>query len=267
MATSLSQQPASNPARQQLDELDALLQRMLDLPVQYDEQPAAEEPPASSHTEQELESEPVETEQAEPIRVPRPPVSYTVSEMISAPLSTGQQQSSATDSEEQREKPRSTPTNEQSSEDETWVPFRSSWQPSPQTWQPLAETWQKGRAAQMPQSAATSGPAAPPEAASPTAPAEDGAEPPRRHHEVAEETLFQRRRPRPRETVVEPPVGRFLTSLIWCNKIFDYCLTPLGTPGAWLKGPRGRSILGLIGLMSLGAAVLKTALDRMGWTW
>src|SRR5579883_1698020 len=61
MSTSLSPRSAPvHPTRQQLDELDALLQRMLDLPVNQVDEPAEPE-----------ESRP-------PARAARPPVPYTV---------------------------------------------------------------------------------------------------------------------------------------------------------------------------------------------
>ncbi|MGH7225683.1 MAG: hypothetical protein ACRELF_20895, partial [Gemmataceae bacterium] len=55
--------------------------------------------------------------------------------------------------------------------------------------------------------------------------------------------------------------------LVWFNQGFDACLAPLGAPGRWLCGSRGRQTLGLVGLTCLAAAVAIAVSAGMGWTW
>lgn len=51
------------------------------------------------------------------------------------------------------------------------------------------------------------------------------------------------------------------------NRVFDACTGWLGPVGRWLQGPWGRTFLGLVGLMLLAAAAALGVLDWMGWTW
>ena len=167
-----------NPTRQQLDELDALLQRMLELPVntlddeeQTEDEEAVEEPSAPSFAP----ATPVIAHD-NLMRPASPHVSYTVVETASprplppasgfeprpslltprlVPVTTPPEVVDE-ESEPFAPPPRSmpmpapmplrfaepeavpTPT---PTEGEMWVPLRSTWQPSAQTWQPLAESW------------------------------------------------------------------------------------------------------------------------------
>jgi hypothetical protein len=184
MSTSLSGRSSvatTNPSRQQLDELDALLQRMLDLPVhQAGDGLAAEESSeamarsgdATTGEDRATPGDPAGEEPFTPDGLGDLPASfYTVTEVVSAPLSMtssyrksgGEGAKQKVDSsrdvplghEEHREldvtfaagsSPAPTEAaREETDKDEAWVPFRSSWQPSPQTWLPLAESWQQGR--------------------------------------------------------------------------------------------------------------------------
>jgi hypothetical protein len=52
--------------------------------------------------------------------------------------------------------------------------------------------------------------------------------------------------------------------LVWTNRAFDLLTMRLGPPGRWLRGARGRSSLGLLGLILLAAALAWGALDWMG---
>jgi hypothetical protein len=103
--------PASNSTRQQLDELDALLQRMLDLPVNKLDAGAAE-PPAVAYATTEIAAAPV---------VAAPPPAAPESEK---------------------------PTK---AEEESWVPLSSTWQPSELTWKPLAHSWNQSAASPVPE--------------------------------------------------------------------------------------------------------------------
>lgn len=177
MTTSVTTRAAGtrNPTRQQLDELDALLQRMLELPVhpldepeQADSEEAAEEllPPPIAHLGERPASagwsrphQPADAARAplQPATRPAtPPISYMVVETASPrplpPASGFEPRPSTltpreTPTVEPPAPPRQTveplvpPALEESSEGEAWVPLRSTWQPSAQTWPPLAESW------------------------------------------------------------------------------------------------------------------------------
>ncbi len=207
----------AHPTRQQLDELDALLQRML-----------------------EPDSAPAPPPEEPPTPPPGPAVSYRViqpaAEAPAAP---------------EAKKP----------DEEQWVPLRSTWQPSPHTWGPLAQSWQQAQAARgappMPP------PADPPPQAPPPKP--EAASPPPIIRPVSG---FVQRQPEPApETLGAPPVSRWLWPLVWCNRGFDALTAPLGGPGRWLRGRRGRAVLGAVGLLCLAAAVARLVGDGIGWTW
>lgn len=172
--------------RQQLDELDALLQRMLDLPVSSAEPDSPEEeldypastrsiPPETTYQEPFERSPRPDPVAAEPSRPSDPPArtpnsprrtypaSYMVVETSTPPelqdlptqASPETPQLHPRTSESFDEAPRtSAPRGYQSVDPETlaratddWIPLRSTWQPSAQTWKPLAETWEQSRGA------------------------------------------------------------------------------------------------------------------------
>ena len=66
-----------------------------------------------------------------------------------------------------------------------------------------------------------------------------------------------------------PTVGApwFLWPLVLFNTVFDACLTPWGAPGRWLRGPGGRWLLAVLGVLCLSAAGALTVADWFGWTW
>jgi hypothetical protein len=206
-----------HPTRQQLDELDALLRRMLELPVT----PPADTPEAAAAGPPEA---------AAPPEPSPPPVSYVVVEKAKT------------------EEP-ATPPPRSEGEAEGWIPFRSSWQPSAQTWGPLAESWHQAQGAGRPTPAGEETPPTPP------ATARAPAQPPTP--------------PAPPRTVTwrGPWPERLLGPLVWLNRAWDACLAPLGGPGRWLSGPRGRSLLGYIGLACLAAALVRAVTGGiLPWT-
>ena len=211
--------PPAHPTRQQLDELDALLRRMLE-PDSAPE-PAAETPPEPP---------------------PGPAVSYRVIQ----PAAEG---------------PAATAADTTKPDEEQWVPLRSTWQPSPHTWGPLAESWQQAQAAR-------GAPPGPPDSPSPPAPtpAPEAATPPPIIRPVSG---FVQRQPEPTgpEALAAPPISRWLRPLLWCNRGFDALTGPLGAPGRWLRGRRGRAVLGAVGLLCLAAAVARAVAEGIGWTW
>jgi hypothetical protein len=173
MSTSRSSGASVHPTRQQLDELDALLERMLALPVskgaeenketrrQGDKETRKEGPsvslspclPVSLSSIEAVaparEGRPVETAVAGlgPRIIPGPPEEVEPDEM--APLAVQPPHRLR-----ERHNGSSAPpalTEEASSEEAgpeatgDWIPMRSSWKPSAQTWPPLAETWQQAQ--------------------------------------------------------------------------------------------------------------------------
>jgi hypothetical protein len=65
----------------------------------------------------------------------------------------------------------------------------------------------------------------------------------------------------------EPFASWFILPLVWGNRLFDRGTLMLGDSGSWLRTPMGRSALGMIGLVLLTAALLWLARDWFGWTW
>jgi hypothetical protein len=63
-----------------------------------------------------------------------------------------------------------------------------------------------------------------------------------------------------------PPSLRWAVLLVWCNRAFDRGAELLGPVGRWLTGPRGRALLGRAGLVFLAAACGLAAADWIGWT-
>jgi hypothetical protein len=54
--------------------------------------------------------------------------------------------------------------------------------------------------------------------------------------------------------------------LVGFNAAFDLCLEPWGPIGRWLRGPTGRALLGILGLLFLTAAAALAAAEWIGWT-
>lgn len=63
------------------------------------------------------------------------------------------------------------------------------------------------------------------------------------------------------------PTPVWLQPLVTFNAAFDWGVSWLGPLGRWLRTPSGRTVLGWIGLILLAAALVLVALDGMGWTW
>src|SRR5437868_15021985 len=112
MSPSLSQpapEAAKNPTRQQLDELDALLQRMLDLPVnklEIAEADRTETPPPVSYRAEEAGASAAQ-------EAPAPKIDFQAlkQHLASQPAAA-----------------------EDGATDANWVPLSSTWQPSALTW-------------------------------------------------------------------------------------------------------------------------------------
>lgn len=128
---------ALHPTREQLDELDALLKRMLDLPggpAEIDPQDLQIQsgPGNGSSTMESSTSRTGNDPALQPARPVEPlnPVIRSHGPMVQKPhfLQKTSKWDEAVDPDKTGE---------------DWVPLRSSWQPSPQTWGPLAETWRQ----------------------------------------------------------------------------------------------------------------------------
>ncbi|HEY7310962.1 MAG TPA: hypothetical protein VH643_16480 [Gemmataceae bacterium] len=302
MATSISTRTSGplNPTRQQLDELDALLKRMLELPVnqleeadrtQAESEEVAEEPPPPAPV--------VQPQAMEPTAPPaRPPISYMVVETASPrplpPASGFEPQPSPLmppqdADEEEPEPPISAarePEVEEETEPEVWVPLCSTWKPSPQTWPPLADSWhQANSAAGMPDARQESIPREIVLSQPATPPAPPPVESVQRNTPTAEQTVGPSQdksadKPAPppaAPTSTEPRLSltaedapavmpRALLPLLWFNQGFDACMIPLGEIGRWLSGSRGRQMLGLAGLACLAAAAVIALSTGMAWT-
>jgi hypothetical protein len=289
-----------NPTRQQLDELDALLQRMLELPVHPLDRPEqakveepAEEPPPPAPIPQERPTLAVRSSSHQPahsghspqqtaVRLPSPPVSYTVVETASPrPLPPA----SGFEPRPSMLTPRLVPVTpapsqsppvppaEEASEAESWVPLRSTWQPSASTWPPLAESWHQANSGATPLAApspmAEHRPSPTPlpvpvdflSSAIAPAPVAANVSAPMQEKEAPAEG------PQPSLAAEDSPsaVSWPLLPLVWFNQGFDACLTQLGAPGQWLSG-NGRAVLGFIGLVCLAAAVAIAVNTGMGWS-
>jgi hypothetical protein len=232
-----------NPTRQQLDELDALLQRMLSLPLSQldDSPPAAETPPPAS---------------ARTTSVPRTPPPADPP----APAPTLQRPTA----------PAPTPPPRPAARPATSSPTERPWKlEMPATVSPSPGSWSvtPAGAAPRPESPSpaeplrrvTPSPLAPPDV-DPTAgaatavltmpaPPDAPVAPP----------------PRPAPAGVRMPLGmRVLAS---ADEVVFRLLGRLGPVGRALGRPAGRDLLGITGLLALAGAGLWLAADWFGWTW
>lgn len=304
MPTSVSTRSSGslNPTRQQLDELDALLKRMLELPVN----PVEESDPAETEIEESLEEPPPPLPVARPqaVRPATPPVSYMVVETASPrplpPASGFEPRPTAltprlvpvtpTEEEDAAEMPEPPaldipePAAQEPDDAEVWVPLRSTWQPSPQTWPPLADSWHQAHgvaALPDPQPEPELREFVPPQ---PTiAPISLPIEPVQRKTPIEEPPIPEPpvpvntapppsvpapAAPRLSLTVEDAPVSesRALLPLVWFNQGFDSCMAPLGGVGRWLCSSRGRQTLGLVGLACLVAAAAIVLCTGTAWS-
>ncbi|MHB1422369.1 MAG: hypothetical protein ACYC3I_04065 [Gemmataceae bacterium] len=300
MTTSVSTRAAGtlNPTRQQLDELDALLQRMLELPVnKLDEEEQAETEEAADEPVPPLEPTPapaiVAVKEMPPAAAP---VSYMVVETASprplppasgfeprpsmlkpqlvpvTPAKTVEEKLQAIDTAPSNDTPIPTSSSPAvpPSDGEAWVPLRSTWKPSPQTWPPLADSWHQAKVGSptldMPQAL----PSNPFDLTPAPAPVPLSSLPDPQPSEETEEQVMPLPAVEPRLSLSAEDAPRAvpwtLQPLLWFNRGFDACMAPLGAPGRWLRGP-GRQALGFIGLACLTAAVIIAATAGLGWSW
>jgi hypothetical protein len=281
MTTSVSPRPASvHPTRQQLDELDALLQRMLDLPVnQVDESAAAAEAEAQVPEFRAPVSYKVPIAEAPPLLEPRvvpaeepPKPSFAPPPIIQAP----------------RHVPPTplAPVMREPGPDD-WVRLASTWQPSAQTWQPLAQSWQQaarpGERVPAAPPAPTPEPLALPVAVSEPAPVvfavppfappvqPDGPPAEAALHDLVFPPVAPVDQPAPSlpETPAEVALeyGWWQWPFVAVNVVFEFATLPLGPLGAGLRTRAGRNLLAAMGLGCIAAAGALIAADGIGWIW
>lgn len=270
-----------HPTRQQLDELDALLRQMLDLPVNRIEEraPAGPTKPVSSEPIREKAEIPARPSQREPMNQT---ARTTAEETDNAPLAV---------QPPHRLRKRMPPPTEQEAAAPTgdWVPFRSSWEPSPHTWPPLAESWaqaqkvpDQGRLRRdEPAVEAGHGEAAlerrpVPSLAQPETPSETLIYPRPLFGTATAERLSPQSVPESRsrrETpAAEPSVGSteevfwLVQPVVWTNRVFEALVGWAGPPGQWLAGPGGKKLLGAVGVLCLIGAAGMIVADWLGWT-
>lgn len=289
MSTSVSSRPSTpaNPTRQQLEELDALLQRMLELPVRKGD--GEKEAPTRSQLDREgrdLEHHPAAKERSR--HAPEAKAHSSAHAGEHSEKSRLRYTAPETDSQEREEEapPPQTPDFRKSNHDD-WVNLAATWQPSPETWGPLAETWKQS--AKAPPANRAPAPYAQPE--DKRLPLEEKPhvpvfEPPARPEPIPE--------PRPAPTFVptstttetrdernpKSSLPLVLMPLAGFNLLFDMMLVPFGPLGAWLKRRAGRNFLGWVGVLCVVAAcgwlaaddfgvladVQTWLADRFGWT-
>jgi hypothetical protein len=266
MSTSLSPRSSMpHPTRQQLDELDALLQRMLELPVNQVEEDQGPAPVPAA-----------------PVKEPRPtlpPVSYSdgTTDAPPPPAVKGPslEQRIVPPTAAHEEPPAVVETERQGGEGENWVPFKSSWEPSSLTWQPLQENWKQVQAELRHRRGQPTEPmplSNPPASATPMSPPEP--------EETSDLAPTRSRTPEPAPALIETPVIEKPTAvpesaaprwwqwpLLGFNVVFDLLLLPLGPLGGWLRGSAGRRLLGSLGLLALAGAGALALADWIGWTW
>ena len=242
MSTSLSPRPSGHPTRQQLDELDALLQRMLALPVNQ----------AGDDVTAEIDASP------RPAPAPRPaPVSYRTPDYAEdgAPA---EDAPAAPAAPPRLDAAHVAGDAEGNADGDNWVPLSSTWKPSPHTWKPLAQSWQQPRftvPAQEPAAAVEEPVAVAPPVVEPPAP-------------PAPAPVAAPLPPVPAPTDGAPDLSGWRRALVRFNDGFDVLLLPFGTPGRWLRRDgRGRPALGGAGVLLLATAAALALTGWFGWTW
>jgi hypothetical protein len=224
----------NNSMRQQLDELDTLLQRMLSLPInQLDEQSVASPPP------------PPPPRQAAP--APQPQVAF-VPQRGAAPAGDGWRPPAMVLLADSG--PVAPPVSPEPTFDRGW-----SINLNPQFGSSVL---------------APPGPAvAPPP---PPAPAWQSEPPAALHVEMPAQTAYAAPAPipeppasyRPRRD--EPP-SPLVAPLVAFNQLFDAVIGLFGPPGRFLCGPVGKNLLGAAGVLMFLGGVALGVLEFNGWSW
>ena len=145
MSTSVSRRSSApvHPTRQQLEELDALLKRMLELPVNPLEEAAEAEEAAPPTATARSEGAPA-VSPPEAMRGPHRPALTQVPETPAAAVNY-----QTPDAGEADLHPRvvaaAPPAENPAGTAGDWIPLTSSWRPSARTWKPLSEAWRQAQ--------------------------------------------------------------------------------------------------------------------------
>jgi hypothetical protein len=223
---------ALHAAQQQLDELDALIQRMLTLPINPAEEPAPPEPAAAAMPPE----APAETfvEAEVPLEAPRrleepPPPEPKVARKPKA-------------------RPRSAPPPEPQLEVEFLPP-------------PLLDPLEvEFRPMPLASDLAIDGDD---EALPPAEPfRSDLAD--AQSDMADDEYIEEEAAPHPEEFAAPAERRR---PLVRVNQAFDRLTYPLGATGYWLRSAAGRDVLGWSGVLLITGSVAWAVLDWLGWTW
>lgn len=138
----------------------------------------------------------------------------------------------------------------------TWNPGPGSWNPSSTTWGPLAESWKQNPGG-FP-SAKDSAPSAT-GSGSGSSPSFGLANP------TGGNAAMDRSRVAPIPTAPEVPQETGLTWLL--NFLVDLPLSLMGPPGRFFMGPTGRFLVGTMGMAMISYAGLIVASDWLDWSW
>lgn len=319
--------PGGGPTRQQLDELDALLQRMLDLPVRQgdeaDEPAEPVAPPRASAAPRTARPIPAPEPDLPPVRyyepeyhedeedVPPPPPAPSPPRVayLEPPVPGGRhdlEEDAPVDPTEELARIRAAMQQKADRQAEQagqsalpptanipnapdvgqgeWVPLRSSWQPSAQTWKPLADRWEQSSRPADPAPAPSVVIAAPQRPQAPvfpprhtpsgpviltqTAPESQPIVPPPPRPAQPQPAAAQPPKPAPAAQEPQAPsIPWPLLPLVWFNAVFDVLLLPWCPKGKLLRGPTGRRLLGVLGVLCLLAAAALAFADGFGWIW
>ena len=145
MSTSVSRRSSApvHPTRQQLEELDALLKRMLELPVNPLEEAAEAEEAAPPAATARSEGPPA-VSPPEAMRGPHRPASPR-SPKPRRPPSTTRRRTRGKRTCTPRVVAAAPPAENPAGAAGDWIPLTSSWRPSARTWKPLSEAWRQAQ--------------------------------------------------------------------------------------------------------------------------
>jgi hypothetical protein len=251
---------ALQAAQQQLDELDALIQRMLTLPANPAEEPAPVEESAPTEVPTRAET-PARVEEPSRVEAPETRVEMPSIETPSKPAADAPLRSPRKLADlppglgpaKKRPAPPAPPAPPEPSPEESLVelipaplldPLEVEFRPVP-------------LASDLPHDGEDEvlAPAEPFETASTAA----------QYEEAADEYVDEEAEPERAPAVVATLPRR--GPLVRVNQAFDRATYPFGPAGYWLRSAVGRAVLGWVGVLLITGSVAWAVLDWLGWTW
>ncbi|MCS6852077.1 MAG: hypothetical protein NZ700_13020 [Gemmataceae bacterium] len=276
MSASSPGRPLPHPTRQQLEELEALMQRMLALPVQpLPGEEAEGEPlaaPAVSTAGGNFASRATPatvgpSDAAKPVAEVATPgqrkaeetVAVGASEADPAAVGRNEADSVVVEANEADSAIPAPPTGD------SVAPWREGRRSIPLLPRGFAEPilWPFQPAAERPSSAASARPFPEPVATVRAIEVHAEPEPP----QELEPVLVRQTGELSAESILARRVPWWLRCLVACNRGFDAAARALGPLGRGLTTPQARAILGWIGLLMLASAVAWGLHDWLGWNW